>query len=257
MSHLITDDNYLFAVEKVAELTDGTRGLLPRDYSKVPMGAIPHTSPFVEAVPIIPESEWPARIAAMQGKWIRYLYPGNAKDDYQNGLGYCWAFSLAQSAMMIRALEGQSYKLLLAESLGYDVNWRNAGNYCSSAIEAAGKTGFCEASYSPARFNLKPSTWKPGWQENGLQYRITEWWELGNVNMRQEVATAMMLGFPVYTGYNRFSHAIALDECGLDGKTFWVHSPNTHGPGEDWTLKGTVAIPDEAYVPRVLVRAET
>lgn len=248
--HIIDDTNYRQYADQTAERNGGELGLLPRDYSKIPLGEMPYTSPFAETFAIIPEKEWESRIKAMQGRFIKDLYTGTPAEDYQNGLRYCWSFSLSQAIKGARDVAGLPHVDLLAESLGRDVSWKNKGNYCGSAIECAAQYGFCDRSFSPKRFNLSPRTWKTGWEAEALNHRALEWWELGHVSMRQEVVTALLLGFGVYAGINRFGHAVTFMELRIvDGKlAAWT--PNTHGEGQDWLLKNDVWIPDEAYVIR-------
>jgi hypothetical protein len=225
-------------------------GLIPRDYQEVPLGSMPYCVPFSAEFPIIPEAEWPARIEAMQGKQIRYLYTGTPAEDYQNGLPYCWTFSLSQDIKATRDRDVLPHVDLLAESMGGSVNWRSSGNYCGAAIKWAAERGMCDRSFSPTRYNLRPSTWRSGWEQEALNHRVTEFWELGKINMRQEVCTALLLGFSVYVGLNWAGHAMSFQELLLKNGKYSIWTPNTHGDGQDWLLTGSKMIPDEAYVVR-------
>ncbi len=254
---IIDDNNWSDVIDEAQNTSEHGFGLIPRDYDEVPLGSMPYTAPFAESMPIIQKSEWADRIKLMEGKQARYAYSGTPDEDNQNGLSYCWSFSLTQSLKACRDREGQPHVDLCAESLGHDVGWRNAGNYCGSAIKAAAEYGFCERSYSNNRYSLNHNAWKAGWEENAKSYRITEWWELGHGDMLQEAVTALLLGFPVYVGYNWAGHAVCLQEVLVaNGKlSFWT--PNTWGPGQDWLLTGSKMIPDEAYVPRTTTWSAT
>lgn len=246
--HIVDEANYLQFVNEHLTRNDGTLGLIPRDYAAVPLGAMPYTSPFTKAFPIIPESEWPDRIKAMQGRFARNLYTGTPAEDDQDGLPYCWAFSLSQALKAARDADGQPHVDLLAESLGGSVGWRKSGNYCGAAIQWAAEHGFCDRSFSPHRYNLSPSTWKPGWQEEAKNHRVLEWYELGHVNMRAEVCTALVLGYSVYVGLDWAGHAMCFDELLYHDGKLSIHTPNTWGVGNDWILSGVKMIPSEAYV---------
>jgi len=253
---IITDENAeQFIADYVGE-TDSTFGMIPRDYDAVPLGAIPCTIPFTADFPIIPEKEWPERIAAMQGAFISNIYTGTPEEDFQNGLGYCWNFSLGQAVKGARDRAGLPHVDLCTESLGWLVNWKNAGYYCGKALEGLAQRGMCDRSFSPQRYNLKSSTWKAGWEQEALNHRVVESWELGRINMRQEVVSALLYGHGVYVGLNRFSHAMWQTEIRLVGGKLAVWSPNTHGPGNDWLLAGTTWIPNEAYVIRTTTFSE-
>lgn len=248
--HVITDQNAASYLNENLARHDGQLGLLPRDYSKIPLGRMPYTSPFSESFPVIPESEWEERCKAMQGRFIRNLYSGTVAEDNQNGLYYCWTFSLSQSIKAARDVAGLPHVDLCAESLGHDVGWRNAGNYCGLAIAAAAKAGMCDRSFSPKRYNLSPKTWKTGWEQEALNHRVTEFWELGQVNMRQETVSALLYGFSVYVGLNWAGHAMSFQELQWkDGKPA-IWTPNTWYDGDDWLLTGSKMVPDEAYVVR-------
>ena len=251
MTWIIDDSNYARFVEQHLDRTGGELGLLPRDYRKVPLSSIPGTSPFTTDFPIIPETEWPDRIKAMQGNFPRHIYTGTPAEDTQNGLRYCWAFSLSQAIKGARDRDGQPKVDLLSESLGRDVNWRSVGNYCGSAIECAAKYGMCDRSFSPKRYNLEPSTWKAGWEAEALNHRVLEWWELGHQNMRAETISALLYGFGVFTGLNWAGHAMWFAELQMQGGKPAIWTPNTWGDNEDWLLTGSKMIPDEAFVVRV------
>jgi hypothetical protein len=244
----------MYIIEDDTDVTQfahpGPPGLLPRDYSAVPIGTMPYCTPFAATVPIIPENEWLPRIRMMEGKFIRSIYTGTPPEDTQNGLNYCWSFSLGQAIKGSRDADGQPHVDLCPESLGRDVNWRNAGNYCGSAIAAAAKWGMCDRSFSPKRYSLSPSTWTKGWEQEALSHRVLEWYELGTVNMWQEVVTALLLGHGVYFGVNWLSHAMWFSELQIVGEKIGAWTPNTWGDGEDMLLTGAKAIPDEAYVIR-------
>ena len=230
--------------------TEEGYGLIPRDYGKIPLGEMPYTSPFAVSFAIIPETQWESRIQAMEGKQIRHLYTGTPAEDFQNGLSYCWAFSLSQAAKASRDADDQPHVDLLAESLGGSVGFRNRGNSCGDAIQWASAHGFCDRSYSPKRYGLDTRAWKTGWEDEAKNHRVTEWWELGHVDMLSETITALLLGFSVYVGLNWASHAMNFQEVQwVDGKPA-IWTPNTWNAGQDWLLKGSKMVPDEAYCIR-------
>jgi hypothetical protein len=253
MSHLIDDTNYLQFLNEHYGRTDGLAGLIPRDYEAIPFGSMPYTAPFSASVPIIPESEWPARIAAMQGRFIRNLYTDTVPDKSQGQLPYCWAWSLCQCIESGRAIAGMPTVSLAPVSLGGSVGFRRQGNYCGAAIEYAAEHGACDDIFPDSQYSLTPSRWRTGWQEEAKNHRVAEFWELGNTDMWKETVTALLCGFSVYVGYNFWSHAVMLDELVIQGSEICVSGPNSWGPGQRFVLKGSRKVPSEAYVVRTTV----
>jgi hypothetical protein len=211
---------------------------------------MPFTSPFVEAIPTIPASEWPARIAAMEGRWLQNIYTDTVPDTSQGSLPYCWAWSLTQCVEAQRAVDGQPYVKLAPVSLGGSVNFRNEGNYCGDALAYCVANGICDSTYPDSEWSRTPSKWRTGWQEEAKNHRILEFWEIGSW---AETVTALLLGMGIYAGYNFWSHAVMLDSLVMTGSEICVSGPNSWGPGERFILKGTRKVPSEAYAVRTSV----
>lgn len=228
-------------------------GLFPRNYAVFPVGQMPYCTPFEDAFPTIPEAEWPSRIAAMQGKWLRNIYTDTVPDKSQGQLPYCWAWSLIQSVEGCRASEGQPHVELAPVSLGGSVNWRSSGNYCGAAIKYIAEHGCCDATFPDSQYSRTPSRWKAGWEQEALNHRTTEFWEVDNW---QQTVTALLLGFGVYAGYNFWGHAVMLDSLVMSGSEICVSGPNSWGPGQRFVLKGTKKVPSEAYVVRLTTHSD-
>jgi len=152
MSHetarLITDANYREFLQQQSDAGMVGFGALPRQTQP---GGIVGVPMMVEKVPLIPEAEWPDRIRHMTANklWIGDRWKSDPQADYQNGFGYCWAYSLSQAVMAVRAAQGQKFVQLSPESLAEDVNYRNAGNYLDSALEYAAKNGIATRATVP------------------------------------------------------------------------------------------------------------
>ncbi|MCK9569812.1 hypothetical protein M0R72_12785 [Candidatus Pacearchaeota archaeon] len=248
--YFVDDENFQQVLDIHAGITEGQFGLVPRDYDAQPLCSIPHTTPFCESFKLIDKKEWEDRAKAMQGRFIRNAYTGTPEEDSQGRMPYCWAFSLSQAVKGARDRANLPHVDLLAESLGGSVNWRNAGNYCSAAIQYAAEHGFCDRSFSPQRYNLNPRQWKEGWEQEALNHRVDEFWELGHIDMVKEVSTALLLGFGVYVGLNWLRHAMWFDELQFINGKLTIHTPNTWDVGQDMMLQGQKARPDEAYAIR-------
>lgn len=183
---------------------------------------------------------------------------GNSYKWNQNGLNYCWAFG-ASAAMMDRETREGSFKALLAPtSLGFLVNWRNAGNYLASVITGVLERGICEASFRKSEFALGESNFKEGWKENALQHRMKQGgiWDVDYSNAKstiQHCITGLTRGFSVYVAYNWWGHALEIvavqwDETLPNNLQWWLR--NSHNEDDTIILTGSKAIPDEAYIFR-------
>jgi hypothetical protein len=248
MPRIITDGNLEY-------YTFEDSGYMPRESEYGKLEGVPM---FADAFDLIPESEWPTRIAAMaQDKaWPRDRYREQIPiHQNQNGLSFCWAYSLVQAVEMCRAVAGLKYHQLAPETLGSLVGWTNSGYYCDKALSFAQVHGIAGREFAK-QYSLNSGSYVQGWQQNALLHRPAEVYDLGR-DMWREVVTALLSGFAVYTGYNRFRHAITLDSVVNQGGKIGVSSPNTwNGEQDRWTLFGSVAIPDEAYAIRSVVFSE-
>lgn len=240
MSIYVDDSNYLDVVRE-SEANGFLMGALPRETS---VGELECAAVFAEHVPIIPESEWKPRIAEMtaNGQFIGQRWQSNPQADYQNGLGFCWAYSLAQATMAVRAAMGQEFVQLSPESLAECVGYRNSGYNLDRALEYAAKYGIASRQTVP-QHKITTRGWSPQYKDERQLYIPLEWYDLGGKDVWAETVTALMMGFGCYVGYNWWRHAILLDGLRVNGNKIEVHSPNSHGPGNDVWLSGSKAIP--------------
>jgi hypothetical protein len=213
---------------------------------------------FADSFELIPPDQWSKRISSMEEAkaWPRDRYRDQKPvHQNQNGLSFCWAYSLAQAVEMTRAVAGLEYRQLAPETLGAMTGWRNAGYYCDKALAYAQQHGIAGREFAK-QYSLNYRGYQAGWQENALLHRPVEVYDLGR-DMWAEVVTALISGFAVYTGYNRFSHAITLDSLVNNGGKIGVSSPNTwNGEQDRWTLFGQTAVPDEAFAIRTVTYSE-
>lgn len=218
-------------------------GALPRQTN---VGGLKCAKVYEEVIKPIPESEWEGRIKeAIERKAFPSAHLRAAKPDYkptQNGLNYCWAWSLCGTMLVQRLTVGLSFIELAPESLGGDVNFRNAGNYLDSALAYAAKNGACERSFVPTMYSLRPSTYKTGWQDNALNHRPTEWFDLDG-NSWVNTVSALLSGFPLYVGYDWWSHAVCLVGLVIIDGEICPEVFNSHADGII-VLSGSRKVPD-------------
>ena len=171
----------------------------------------------------------------------------------QNGLNYCWTWSITAALMDLRSREGKDTVLLSPVSLGWTVGWRNNGNYLESGIAGLRERGVCEMSYTPDEHSRDPNSFKNDWDVNSIQYRLDEVWDCDNrskATMIQHAITVLKTGTPLYVAYNWWGHAVECvgvrwDESQVNNLVWLIR--NSHGEDELLQLAGHRAVPDEAY----------
>ena len=196
-------------------------GALPR---RTVYGQAPGIDPFGERFPdkLVQPADYKEVILDCHKKKIFPVYhqhvswapPGFQWD--QDGLGFCWAWSLTGNLMDLRAREGKPTVLLSPVSLGWLVNWRNQGNYLESAIRGIKERGVCSMEYTPDPHSLNYRQYKEGWEEDALDHRLAEVWDLDNgsdARMIQHAISVLATGSSLHICYLWWGHA--LNCCGL------------------------------------------
>ncbi len=173
----------------------------------------------------------------------------------QNGLNYCWAWGIGNCFMGTRALQygWENSKEMAPVSLGWTVNWRNAGNYLGDAMEAMTTKGIAPMSYAKDQHGNSPRNFKDGWETAAHANTVKEWIDVdcrgGDMFTLRQLLTVLSTGRPAYIAHNWWSHALLI--CGLvwdPSKPFNVRIQhwNSHGDGLI-ELTGGRGVPDEAY----------
>lgn len=216
-------------------------------------GALPRTTRVGELpcapagrVKLIPENEWVDRIHAMDAAkaWAQDAYDRvNPVHQYQNGLPYCWAFSLAQCVEIARAVTRQPYVQLGPESLGRAVGWRNVGNSLDSSIRCAAEYGIASRAFIQEHSRIA-SRYQEGWEADALNHRVEEWLDLGYHDVWAETVSVLLTGLPVYVGLRWWMHVVCYTKLVIVGGEICPYTPNTHAPTADVVLKGNRKIPD-------------
>lgn len=240
----------------------GLFGVRPREELGTKYGDAPGLIPFGEAEPdkLVEPEDYKDVIEDCIRRQVFPIYhqydswapPGFRWN--QNSLNYCWAWSPVAALMDARAREGKPTVLLSPVSLGWTVNWRNDGNYLESAIAGLKERGVCEATFTPDMHSRSYRQYKPGWEENALQYRLEKAWDLDNRNkatMIQHAISVLATGSPIYMAYNWWGHA--LECCGVrwDESISYEHLVwqirNSHDESDIIEMSGSKAVFDEAF----------
>jgi hypothetical protein len=244
-------------LEYAPQTEDGSPEVLPRSTAygsdeAMRMGILP----FAEYAPAVPPDRWKEVIEYCHTQQIFPVYhqkrAGLMPPWDQDGYGFCWAYGLTAALMNVREREGQARVRLSPFSLGWLTNWRNAGFFMDRAIAGARQRGIAPVEYVP-EYNLRPSTFKPGWEQEALRYRPSEWWDVRTGRGAETVGECLAIlscGTPLYVGYDWWRHALTLvslewDERAAYKVTFVLW--NSHNGGEFVRIGSARGVPDEAY----------
>ena len=251
---IINDSNYLdYAGERI-------RGLIPRDFAVQPVGYLACAKPF--DLPLIPQSEWQARLDAqvaakaqlsdirnrgMDGK------PIPSRD--QDGKGYCWAHSSTSAALIVRALNNEPYADLSAFMVAAIIKgYRDQGGNGSESLEWMATNGICTSEFWPQQ-SMSRANDTPAMRANAKLHRFTEWMDLDPGQMKAQLVTCLLMGLPVVTDLSWWGHSVCtLDLVSLSPFRTRIWNSWGDGWGQNGTgiLEGSKAIPDAALAARVM-----
>lgn len=262
---IIGDHNYRDHLLPVVDGEARSRGLISRNYMTHPVGYSDYARPF--DLTLIPESEWQGRLDALKAARAQLSDIRNGGNNGQpipsrdqDGKGYCWAHSSTSAALIVRALNGEPYADLSAYCVACIIKgYRDQGGWGSESLEFIAEKGIPTSQFWPqqsmSRSNDNPATW-----ENAKLHRFTDWMDLDPRNMKAQLVTCLLLGIPVVSDFNWWSHSV----CSIDLVSInpfqtriwnsWGDSWSDNGTG---ILQGSKAIPDSAVAPRIMTPSQT
>ncbi|MBI2807907.1 MAG: hypothetical protein HYX68_23230 [Planctomycetes bacterium] len=174
----------------------------------------------------------------------------------QDGTNYCWANGPVNCVRVIRAVNGQPFVDLSPASVAAPfTHYRNEGGFGTDALRYIVEHGVASTEFWPANA-IDPRFDTPEMRKNAAKHRVTEWYDLRPGNFDQ-LATCLLLGFPVAVGYNWWGHEVtALDLVETSPGVFGVRIWNSWG--DSWSERGMAVLseskgtPDDAVAPRVV-----
>ncbi len=248
-----------FVVTNFAPPEGCGRGLEERDYNAYPVGY--NSKPF--DIPLIPESEWPAKLAQQQAAKAQLhnirntgKNGGRIPSTNQGSTNFCWAHSSVGAVMLLRAAQGEPFEQLSATAVACIIkNFKNVGGWGSQSLEFITERGVPNTAHWPeGPEGIKRHYDSDGTWQNAAKHKVTEWMDLQPRNKAQFV-TCLLNNLPVVTDLNHWSHSVVTMSI-ISLNPFWTLIWNSWG--DDWgefgtgVLKGSKAIPDGAIVPRVV-----
>lgn len=216
-TEIIDDSNWhRYADPRANEEVGNSRGLIPRDFSRQPVGSLGYARSF--DLPLIDRAEWPERIADHEKYGSDITSVGKRRGvelSFQNGVGYCWIFAVAKAVELARVMAGLPHVPLSPASVGCKIkNFRDQGGWCGEGVEyVMDGSGFVPTSMWPD-YSLKRSHDTAAADAERPKYSITEVTELISVmerkpsNMFDRMATCELNGFPICAGHNWWGHAV-------------------------------------------------
>lgn len=186
-----------------------SKGYIPRDLTKRPLYAHPSEKPF--SITPIPRDEWKDRSEHMIEKNLDPLGQcilHDAMPTYQDGIPSCWANAGIMSVKAFMASQGQAVPRLCATGPAAKImNFRQRGGNASDIYPFLSEHGAPTVDLWPEnsfdRQYDNPETWQAAKAHMVLE---TEPIERGDV--LEQVMSAVLSGFPVWSGYSDLGHAM-------------------------------------------------
>lgn len=232
-------------------------GLIPRDYSRHPVGCYEFAPAFPDEE-LIPESEWQGLLDEMRRTKSGLLDLREANYETlrsldQDGLGLCWAFSSTKAVMYLRMLMNQPPLRLSAWWVaGKVVNWRDQGYWGSASLKQIVDAGVPAESFCPG---YRSSYDTQATRDNARLHRVTEWWD-GSSDPRvaqKQLISMLLKRVPCVVDLNDMGHSMcAIDIASLNPITI-VYDNSWGEQGDRGLYRGTGARarPDGLVIPRV------
>lgn len=166
--------------------------------------------------------------------------------------GNCWAHSGVSAHLVARAAMNEPYADLSAYAIACIIkNFRDEGGWGSEGVQFQSERGCPTSQFWPqqsmSRSNDNAETWK-----NAALHKYIQWMDLDPNQMKEQLVTCLLLGFPVVSDYNWWSHSV----CAIDIESispFHVRIWNSWG--DSWSENGTGILQDRKAIPDAGVAA--
>lgn len=198
------------------------KGLIPRDYSKYPVGFYKSAPPA--SMPLIPRSEWLDRIKGMAADKSR-LSDIRRRNKIasldQNGQGFCWAYSCTMAIMLARAIMNQPFVRLSGHMIGCLVkNYQDEGGWCGLSLDFVQEHGVPSVEFWKEK-SMSRSNDTPEMRANAKKHIVTDVWAdlqtpVYDRNMTEDQSmTLLMTRTPIQGDFNWWGHSVCLMDAVL------------------------------------------
>ncbi len=233
---IITDSNADEQVKiRLARLNGkhlyGTDGCTLR---KTPYGHISNCTPASFFFQMIPREKWKGIIENDGGPWLHDLTKDVLPPHDQGATNYCWAHGSVRAAEILRVYQGQSPRILSAESVAVPLTGgRNRGGSADEALGQLMDFGACQQKFWPVN-ELDIRKAKQGWKEDALDHMLLNWLDVNTWEMQ---ITLALHRIPIAIGLRWWGHLVCqLDPVILPNGEVGIGIDNSWGA--DWGENG-------------------
>lgn len=182
---------------------------------------------FSEKFPLIPRSEWSARIKEQREKKARVSDYQKFRSTNQGSRPTCWAAGPSHSVTTMRVMQGLPLQFMSPCAIAVPISGGNRGGYEGEAFEKyATDGGVREELWGPTDGNSRLDD-NPEVQADRLRHKVLEIYECETFD---DWATAALMPFPGAMAYNWWSHVISNgDLIEIEKNSFGLRNRNNWG----------------------------
>jgi hypothetical protein len=262
--HVIGDDNYLLHCDGGQHSQGQSFGYVPRPQIAQP-GSYRGSIQTVN-IPLIPRSEWSARIKEKEqnkSQLSDIIRAQGIPSLDQNGKGYCWAHSTVGAVMFLRAAQGMPYVPLSAYAIACKIkNFRDEGGWGALSMDFAMQNGIPSQAKWPQQSMSRSNDNADTWADAATRKVASGWIDIAaavydrNLTFDQ-VATLLLCNIPVVGDFNWWGHSVCLVDLvevspGVYGIRFRNSWGDSYGEQGFSILKDNKMVPNGAVAPTVV-----
>lgn len=219
---VISDDNWGAHVDPAIVNGDiKAKGLVPRDYSKTPVGFYGGVPSLVD-LKLIPRDEWIPRIQEQEAQKSSLQHirrkagpnGGHIPALDQNGHGYCWSYSAHACIMLWRAVMGLPYKRLSAHAVAAIIKrGRDEGGWAALSADFIVQNGAADVDHWREK-SLDISQDNAAMRQHMKSYLVEGSWRdlaasVYDANFSEDQACTLLLSnIPIQGDFNFWAHSV-------------------------------------------------
>lgn len=233
MSLIIDDSNYKILIGDGKEIVvNGERRLLSRTPKPLDHNTRVYSAKFGDHFPLIPRSEWEARILEQKRLKMRVSDHQRFRSTDQDGLPTCWAAGACHTFTTMRVMQGLSPIFISPCSIAVPISGGHSGGYEGDAVKYFTQHGGVREDLWGPHDTSRRLMNDPACVADRANFISLETLELEGFD---QFATALLLGFPCVVAYDWWSHVVmAADLIQIERGSYGLLDRNNWG---DWGEK--------------------